>query len=86
MHKQGSRTNGPQGIWGNRGSGCQHVLALGQMGLRTVGTKGPFEALGHMAYMGFSTFGLWTTDTMHIYYDIGYYFVPQCTHYGCLYL
>ena len=26
MHKWGSRTNGPQGIWGNRGSGSQHVL------------------------------------------------------------
>ena len=32
--------------------------SLGQTGLRTVRTKGPFEALGHMVYMGFSTFGV----------------------------
>ena len=33
------------------------LWSLGQTGLWTVGTKKPFEALGHMAYMGFSTFG-----------------------------
>ena len=38
----GSWTNGPQDIWGNREYGYQHVLVPG--------TKGPFEALGHMAY------------------------------------
>ena len=26
MHKWGSRTNGPRGIWDSRGSGSQHVL------------------------------------------------------------
>ena len=41
--------------------------SLGQTSLRTVGTKRPFEALGHMAYMGFSTFGVYT---MHIHYAI----------------
>ena len=29
MHNWGSRTNGPQGIWGNRGYGSQHVLIPG---------------------------------------------------------
>ena len=57
MHKWGSRTNGPQGIWGNRGSGSQHVLVPGTNGPKD-GWEGPFEALGHMAYMGFSTFGV----------------------------
>ena len=52
MHKWGSSTNGPQGIWGNRGYRCQHILVPG--------TNEPFEALGHIrvAYMGFSTFGV----------------------------
>ena len=45
----------------------------GQMGLKIVGTKGPFEALGlghrPMAYVGFSTFGvgLLCTFTMPYY-------------------
>ena len=29
MHNWGSRTNGPQGIWGNRGYGSLHVLIPG---------------------------------------------------------
>ena len=44
---------------------------LGQTALRTVGTKGPFETLGHMAYMGFSTFEVPCTFTMPYY--IPYY-------------
>ena len=45
------------------------VLVPGTNGSRTVGTKGPFEALGRMAYMGFSTFGvgLLCTFTMPYY-------------------
>ena len=38
--------------------GLSLFWSLGQTGLRTIGTKWPFEALGHMAYMGFSTFGV----------------------------
>ena len=53
MHKWGSRTNGSQGnrAMGNRAIGAIGDLGLsmfwflGQTGLRTVGTKGPFEAL-----------------------------------------
>ena len=56
MHKWGSRTNGPQGIWGSRDSGSQHVLV-----------PGTNEALGHMTYMGFSTFGVLRTFTMPYY-------------------
>ena len=40
---------------------------LGQASLRTVGMKGPFEALGHIAYEGFSTFGVLCTFTMPYY-------------------
>ena len=64
MHKWGSRTNGPKGIWGSRDLGLSMFWSLGQTGLTTVGTKGPFEALGHMAYMEFSTFGVLCTFTM----------------------
>ena len=32
MHKWDSRTNGPQGMWGNKGSGSQHVLVRGTNG------------------------------------------------------
>ena len=65
-----SRTNGPQGIWGNRGYGSQHVLVSETTGLRTVGTKGPFEALGHIACMVFITFGVLCTFTMPYYSKI----------------
>ena len=41
--------------------------SLGQTGLRMIGTKGPFEALGQMAYTGFSTFGVLCTFTMPYY-------------------
>ena len=37
--------------------------SLGQIGFRMVGTKEPFKALGHMVYMGFSTFGVLCTVT-----------------------
>ena len=36
--------------------GLSMFWSLGQTGLRAVGTKGPFEAVGHMVYTGFSTF------------------------------
>ena len=45
--------------------------SLGQTGPRTVGTKELFEAVGHMACMGFSTFGVLHTFTMS-YYGISY--------------
>ena len=38
--------------------------SLGQTGLRT---RGPIEALGHMAYMEFSTFGVLCSFTMPCY-------------------
>ena len=38
--------------------GLSMFWSLGQMSLWMVGMKGPFEALGQMAYMGFSTFGV----------------------------
>ena len=41
MHNWGSRTNGPQGIWGNRGYGSQHVLISGI----AVGDRGAYYAL-----------------------------------------
>ena len=44
--------------------GLSMFWSLGHTSLRTVGTKEPFEALGHMAYMGFSTFGVLCTFTM----------------------
>ena len=47
--------------------GLSMFWSLGQTGLKTVGTKGPFEALGHMAYMGFSAFGVLRTFTMPYY-------------------
>ena len=48
--------------------GLSMFWSLGQKGL---GTKGPYEALGHMAYMGFSTFGVLCTFT--ICHTISYY-------------
>ena len=68
MHKWSSI--GPMGL---RAFGAIEDLSLsnfwslGQMGLRTVGTKGLFEALGHMAYIRFSTFGVLCTFTMPFY-------------------
>ena len=47
--------------------GLSMFWSLGQTGLRTVGTKEPFEVLGHMAYMGFSTFGALCTFAMPYY-------------------
>ena len=55
---------GPQGIWAIGDLGLSMFWSLGQTGLRTVGTKGSFEALGHMAYMGFSIFGVQCTFTI----------------------
>ena len=47
--------------------GLSMFWSLGQTGLRMVGTKEPFEALGHMAYnMGFSTFGVFTGNLILI--------------------
>ena len=83
MHKWGSRTNGPQGIWGSIGDlGLSMFWSLGQTGLRTVGTKGLFEALGHIAYMGFSTFGVpvLCTFTMPNYCTMPYYSINRDTH------
>ena len=47
--------------------GLSIFWSLGQTGLRTVGTKELFEALGHMACMGFSTFGVLCTFTIPYY-------------------
>ena len=58
MHKWGSKTNGPQVIWGNRGYGSQHVLVPGINEPWTVGTKGPFEALGLYGIQH-----IWSTST-----------------------
>ena len=55
--------------------GLSMFWSLGQTGLRTVGTKGPLEALGHMAYMGFSTFGVLCTFTKP-YYSILCHTIP----------
>ena len=41
MHNWGSRTNGPQGIRGNRGYGSQHVLIPGI----AVGDRGPYYSI-----------------------------------------
>ena len=63
---------GPMGLraFGAIGDlGLSMFWSLGQTGLRTVETKGLFEALGLMAYMGFSMFGVLCTK-LHIYYAI----------------
>ena len=79
MHKRGSRTNGPQGIWGSIGDlGLSMFWSLGQTGLRTVRTKELFEALGHIAYMGFSTFGVPVLCT----FTMPYYSINRDTHTG----
>ena len=52
---------GPMGLraFGAIGDvGLSMFRSLGQTGLMMVGTKGPFEALGQMTCMGFSTFGV----------------------------
>ena len=41
MHNWGSRTNGPQGIWGNRGYGSRHVLIPGI----AVGGRGAYYSI-----------------------------------------
>ena len=41
MHNWGSRTNGPQGIWGYRGYGSQHVLIPGI----AVGDRGAYYSI-----------------------------------------
>ena len=60
--------------------GLSMIWSLGQTGLRTVGTKGLLEALGHMAYMGFSTFGVgyYVHLLCHTipYYAILFYAIP----------
>ena len=68
MHKWGSI--GPMGLraYGAIGDlGLSMFWSLEQTGHRTVGTKGLLEALGHMAYMGFRTFGVLCTFTMPYY-------------------
>ena len=55
--------------------GLSMFWPLGEMGLRTVGTKGSFEALGHKAYTGFSTFGVLCTFTIPYYAILSYYFI-----------
>ena len=47
------------------------------MGLRTVGTKELFEALGHMAYVRFSTFGVLVLFT----FTMPYFFINRGTPY-----
>ena len=80
MHKWGSRTNRPQGILAIRDLDLSMFWSLGQTSLGTVGTKGPFEALGHVAYMGFITFGV-------LYRTILYYCVlcHTITYYSMLF-
>ena len=58
--------------------GLSMFWSLGQTGLRMVGTKGSFEALGQMVYMGFSTFGVLCTFTMPycLYYAILFHTIP----------
>ena len=53
----------PSGLRAFGDLGLSMFWSLGQKGL----TKGPFEALGDMAYMGFSTFGVLCTFTMSYY-------------------
>ena len=68
MHKWGSI--GPVGLrafWAIEDLSLSMFWSLGQMGLRMVGTKGLFETLGHMAYIGFITFGVLCTFTMPYY-------------------
>ena len=66
MHKWGFRTNGPQGIWGNRGSGSQHVLVCG--------TNGPYDGWDERVVSSSGAYGLYGIQhiwsTMHIYYAI----------------
>ena len=54
--------------------------SLGQTGLRTVGTKGPFEPREHMTYIRFRTFGVLCTFTMPYYFTLchtmPYYSIP----------
>ena len=47
MHNWGSRTNGPQGIWGNRGYGSQHVLIPGI----AVGDRGAYYRIPYYAIL-----------------------------------
>ena len=49
--------------------------SLGQTSLRKVETKWLFEALGHMAYLGFSTYGVLCTFTGTMLY----YFINRDT-------
>ena len=53
-----SRTMGLRAFGAIVDLGLSMFSSEGQTGLRMVGTKGLFEALGLMAYMGFSTFGV----------------------------
>ena len=70
------------GVFGAVGGyGSQHVLVPGTTGLRTVGTKGPFEALGHMACMGFSTLEVLCTFTMPYYSILAYAILFHATPY-----
>ena len=56
--------------------GLSMFWSLGQTGPRMVGTKGPFEAQGHMAYMGFSTFGVPLFTIPYHYHSILAYSRP----------
>ena len=67
MHKWGCSTIGLLGFGAIGDLGRRMFWFLGQTSLRTVGMKGPFEALGHMAYMEFSTFEVLCTFTMPYY-------------------
>ena len=72
MHKWGP---GPMGLRAFRAVGdlgFSMFRSLGQTSLRTVGTKESFEALGHMADMEFSTFGVLCTFTV-LCHAISYY-------------
>ena len=82
MHKWGYRAFEAKG-----NLGLSMFWSLEQTDLRTAGMKGPFEALGHLAYMGFSTFGVLCTFTMP-YYSINrdtlYFAVTSHAYLLCL--
>ena len=59
---------GPMGLRAIGDMGLSMFWSLGQTGLETVGTKGPFEALRHIAY---GNQHIWST--MHIHYAILFY-------------
>ena len=54
--------------------GLSVFWSLGQTGLRAVGTKEPFEALGHIACTVYGIQHIWSTT--HIYYAILRHIIP----------